>query len=333
MINFLSNNTNPKIPKVRLGSKLRRNLCIAASAPLMFSCVSLKTALPTLPERDQIKWNDNIKVTAAVGQNNYGEYDAYCPALLRKHKTSQSIEKSASELTRNYGYHGASGESYFAVETPKELGVYNKKDTAKNRFAILINGFEEKRSKKVGYSYGEAMFAYSCDNLKKLLKGEYNLPDSNIYRISVPDLVNKFRENEDSVSVIPARAFRNVLDSISERVKKLNDYKNTEVLIYYSGHGIAANEDNLDTLPDVDNFSNSKFHREAMRPGKYEGSYEGLIDIGFESDVKKTLNENPVLQKIKGILFINDSCHSGAWIAKAKKVGKNLAKKAMNLVG
>lgn len=270
-----------------------------------------------MPSKDQIGWNDNIKVLSAVSQREKGkgllslfgeEYSSFFTSNLMADKQSKTPEQAAEKLSKGYKSLSEVSDTLRAVQTLDSKGLFDKTDTLKNRFAIIIDGSSAK-SYDMKNAIANIAFTQDCAIFKKDLKENYNLKDENIHSIALSDV-----DWGLFPTVKAKKQLRKTVGTITKQIENSGiDPKETELMIYYSGHGTSKK-------PLV--------HR-LFGTEEYEGSHKGVIgtkkiDLN-ENFFKRILNNNKVLKEIKGILMINDSCHSGAWIAQAKETGESVA--------
>lgn len=300
MISF--NNQNLSINPLKT-AKIRKWALPILGAPFLFSCSPKLVPLT----KDKIEWSENVKVMAAAPQR-YQSFEFHDPkslepnslymkALLSKFKEGSynSLEDANNDIVKN-GYKLCQNSDYMApaVETPRTLDVFNKNDTTKERFALLISGYDRKE-------FREEMFRGDCDKFKTFLKDEFKMPDENFSELHYSLMDKESHELDKSEEI-----FSKQLKAFAKKIKDSGrDLKDTELVMYYAGHGYKFRD------------------REVPRKMYYEGADIGMTDFGSEYLLKDIIEENPVLKKIK-ILFLNDSCHSGAWIAEGAE--KQLAR-------
>lgn len=254
----------------------------------------------------EVGWTPNIRVLASTGQNRPGaitnkdSYSTFLCNLLKNNKI-ETIEQANDSLAKN-GYKinfctpadtvnlpkviqkmaiCCSDKLLYPLETPGEkLKIFNKKDKEKNRFILCLTDTTKKAAEK------------NNDDFIKNIKNIYDIDSSNIVKI---------KSFQDKTTANLEKG----IDSIVNKIKKLKNIQNAEVLILYSGHG---------NTQGLFNWSLTKFE------GALNGRLSGEIK---EQDVKKILNKN-----LKGIktLLIMDTCKSGAWIAKGKEQAQKTIK-------
>jgi len=255
-----------------------------------------------------IEWPSNIRILASTGQNTLGysdktSYSSQLADLVSSDKIN-SLEQANDSLAKGYKIRCdldscssfdnilkivKNKKVLHSLETPgQKLNIFNKQAKNKERYVICL------------YTLGEERFSNEVDYFADKMQKTYNIPKENITNISL--------DNFNRMSY--------TIKDVAEKIKKLKNPKDAEVVILFSGHGDA----------------------EALKKGqeKLEGAMNGKIASGDnpflgykpieEAPVKKLFKE--ALGSIK-TLFILDTCHSGAWIAQnpsTKTIKKVIAK-------
>lgn len=235
----------------------------------------------------KIGWSDNTQVLASQSQrykanginetamdnNNTKISGFYSLKLLQNLKNGAESINEAHLMAETKGLkignkilNETIGYSQFPVATPHVVDCWNKKDRKKNRIILAIGG-------------NGAEFTRSVNGFCKEIAEIYRVSNKNIIKIPEAN----------------AESFKKGMSDLSKKIQKLNS-DNTELLIYYNGHGVA-------------DFSGIPFAQYLFD----EGNLTGITEAGFdEKDLKKIVNKK--LKEIK-TLIIMDTCHSGAWIA------------------
>ena len=315
------NRTNKQVQNISFGSfspsqivgkKMLPFYLMALVAFASAGCGVLRTGYKNKEISKELKWNENTKVMAASSQlcDSYG--DNYTKALLRKIKNPKfkGIE-DANDYIVNHTYSTIlKARNIGHCQTPnRKLNAWNKSDTAKQRFVLLIAEGDDKR-----FTKGVGLF-------KNKIKEIFNVPDSNFCYVSSP--------LTDSVE--------SVFQKISDKINLLKDKSNIEFLMYYSGHGDVSefvdstySEDSTTQVYDMlFHYPNEKkLIEEGALIGKLvhtgEGQENTLDEFQLKSFIDKYLDK-PFKKKPKN-LIIMDTCSAGAWIADA---GKSSGKKSM----
>lgn len=235
------------------------------------------------------KWNwmENVRVLASNSQNVTAEYgsrwgESYSEILVKElqNKRIKTIEEANNYLSQR-GYNLDSIKFHPLESKGCKLNIFNKDKNNKDRFLLII--FQN-------INDGEPLFKYYADEFSKNIQEIYKIPKKNIVR----------------KSVISKKDLINDISLITNKINKLKNKSNAELLIAYFGHG------NIDETS-------------ALTNEKIEGSLEGVIlNTINESEVKQIFKE-----KIGGVktLFMLDTCYAGAWIAdNAKQSAKGKLK-------
>lgn len=240
------------------------------------------------------EWDPKFKILASSSQKHFSTADfyidkfeqpkyigCYTQALLDNLKNSKiKTIQQANDLLLKNGYTGSINLSLllddnaicnnqinitqFPVESGSNINMWDKKDHSKHRFMIFISGND-----------GMA----DTDSILDKFQEIYNIPEFNIYNIQ--------QANTEDI--------KNVIESVSQQIKEYGR-SNSEILIYYGGHGYA------------NDWKDPKKEGEAQAYFKIDED-----NILNEKTFRKFLNE-----KLKGVksCIIFDACRSGAWISK-----------------
>ncbi len=273
---------------------IKQMLCIGM-LPLTIGCTEQKPDIQ--PPASQVGWMSNVKVIAATGQDSKTLFVPYSPIFdnfsssylnslfneLEQPKC-QSIEEASETLIKNgYKLFPFWPLKTFPTETPRKLGMFNKNDKENTKIVLLINGDDPKDKNNI------QLFKEDCQVAREKLRTIYNLPERNLYSLSIPDIAGGYTKAKGD------SAFKDIVTKIiNDLTQNKTPLQNVEFLIIYSGHGLIENK---------------------TSQGAFEGSKSMRINIGYEKDLKKFINNNSALKKLKGILFLNDTCGSGALIA------------------
>lgn len=303
----------------------------AARLPLyacLLGALTIANALPT----NSSGWTKNIRVLASNSQNVMGSYlssanlppafeDSYLGQLVDKlqKKNTDTIEQANEALSKEGCY--IDDNKYNSLETPgAKLNIFNKKDKNKNRFILALPQGDLEDSQN---------FHSFLESFSRELQEMYNIPQSNIingYTASKEDLVKN-------------------LDKIVNKINKLKNKSNVELLIVYFGHGITEEDELfitvLNRLPNDPKFYEvdlvNYFYNTLKPYSKNEGDKEGIILQQFDCfgnefrNVKEHELKQIFKEKLKGTktLFIPNSCFSGSLITdNAKNVAKTLSRLA-----
>lgn len=288
-----------------MGMQYKRGLFwagVLASAYLGINAVEvMRAAGPSKSQYPQVQrkesgWEPNTRVLASVGQDVVGvatENDSYSLRLLQtlSQPGINTLEQANASLMKT-GYRVVPKlrilpeALYFPAE---RVGKYLFDDkryfpTETNTAPLgIFNKVEKDKERFVIALYDgeDALYPKLTDSFCDGLKSTYDLKSENIQKI-------KLRRSED---------IEEALDSVLSKVAKLKDRGSAELLMLYSGHG------------DIPDMSKPK-----VEP---EGAKEGIIRGVLEYQVKEIFRQK--LRGLQGLrtLFINDSCHSGAWISQA----------------
>ena len=265
---------------------------------IMFHCASEVYTLPNYPFINnsnptitkQIGWPENTQVFASQSQRYYSCFNS--PEDRKKHNIDISghyslklIDKlknggiksiyEAHKLLEKEGVKGglSIGSNSIRLKipqypqaTPGKVDAWNIEDKTKNRIIFAIGGMEK------GFKRDIKNF---CNEISQL----YSIPEENIIKIPYAD----------------KETFEEGLKKLSEKIQE-SDPQNTELLIYYSGHG---NVD-ISSLPFAKYFYD-------------EGELIGKVESDFNEKDLKNFTKNK-LKDIKTVIIM-DTCHSGAWIA------------------
>lgn len=242
-------------------------------------------------------WEETTRVLASTGQNCLGRgtpnssYTLKLANLIEQDNFS-SIESANKEL-EDEGYRILYSRYNSLATESKPLGIFNKSDSLKNRFLLVISQ-DSCNSADIFQKHANIFFS----KFKKL----YNISSENSVRIIA-------KSNKDFVVG---------LDSISHKIARLKDKSNVELLIEYMGHG--HHIDSNDSLSLIEG-ANEGAILPIASPDK---KVKSLIKMFKETELKLIFKEN-----FKGIktLFVIDACHSGAFISEAN------VKKVLKLLG
>ena len=296
-VTFAGNDTNNKSLLKSLLTYASIGLCIGTGikyAPSAYEYMKLRSCIPPTENYNptitqNIGWPENVQVFASQSQRYIStgatlsamdEYNikidgTYSRELIEKLKEGKAKNfYEAHKLVKQEGLKEgkklSSGIvlpfSQFPQETPGKVDAWNVDDKTKNRIILAIGGSDEENQK------GLAGFS---DEVSQL----YSVPEENI--IKIPNANRK--------------SFREGLNKLAEKIGN-TDPNNTEILIYYSGHGNTTTY----SIP---------YGRHLLE----EGEAIGITTAGFdENDLKKFVKDN--LKNIKTVIIM-DCCTSGAWIA------------------
>jgi len=220
-----------------------------------------------------IAWTKNIQVLASTSQKYYSSYfpnegSVYTNALiasLKGNSTKSILEAHKSLETKSGIKRGLI--RHFPMSTPNNTNSWNINDKTKNRILLAISGSEKE-------------FNLDVDNLTDEVSKMFSVPAENIIKVTNAD----------------EKSSKEGLNKLVEKLNK-SDKNNTEVLIYYNGHGQILN----DSIPYSSYF-------------KKEGAEIGTTEVGIDEVYLQKFTAEK-LKKVK-TLIIMDTCNAGAWIAK-----------------
>jgi hypothetical protein len=185
--------------------------------------ISHPDALPYPVPALNSQWPNSVELLASSSQNHYSYFSEhgsdYTNSLADSigRNGTNSLGQSHADM-REHGYRIRSGWQYPVssadVATGWCINAWDKRDTHKQRFALLLDGGRE--------------FRRDCRKWKNVLRHEYQVPRKNI--LYYPDTVS------DDV----ADGIRKIRQQIQD-----NDLtpKDVEIMVYYSGHGRAFHPD------------------------------------------------------------------------------------------
>jgi hypothetical protein len=244
-------------------------------------------------------WTENVQVLASTSQR-YSSYGTdlkkidnykikvngvYSFALLEQLKNGKAnnFYEAHKFLEKNKLKKGqkllTDGKYIFYTQTPvstsNNINSWNINDKTKTRIVLAVGGSEKRHTKGIkGF----------CEEIR----GLYSIPQENIIQVTDAD----------------KNSFKQGLDKLAEKLQKA-DLKNTEVLIYYSGHG--------NTISIESGIFDDFYSKEGDAVGTTE---TGMNEPDLKEYVKKKLKE------VK-ILFIFDTCHAGAFITNTNTANKS----------